>query len=73
MSGKGSTKRRPSGTSESDHSQQPARAVHRDDSSLNSLTKKFIGLMSDAENGVVDLNTAAEQLKVENNLMSNRN
>lgn len=64
MLGRGSTKRRASGTSESDQSQQLLRTVHRDDSSLNSLTKKFIDLMSETKDGVLDLNSAAEQLNV---------
>ncbi|GMH32329.1 hypothetical protein BSKO_00163 [Bryopsis sp. KO-2023] len=58
-----SAKRRASDTSESDQGHH-ARTPNRDDSSLNALTKKFINLMSDAENGVLDLNSAAEQLKL---------
>lgn len=36
----------------------------RYDSSLGQLTKKFIGLINKASDGVLDLNHAAEQLQV---------
>lgn len=37
----------------------------RYDSSLGQLTTKFVKLLSESENGVLDLNSAAEQLHVQ--------
>ena len=37
----------------------------RDDSSLRLLTKRFVQLIAEAEDGVLDLNAAAEKLLVQ--------
>jgi hypothetical protein len=39
--------------------------VGRYDCSLGLLTKKFVGLVQQAENGILDLNSAAEHLGVQ--------
>lgn len=43
---------------------QPAGGNCRYDSSLGLLTKKFVGLVETSPDGVLDLNKAADNLKV---------
>eukprot|EP00803_Ostreobium_quekettii_P009713 evm.model.scf_343.3 EVM.evm.TU.scf_343.3 scf_343:7469-8556(+) len=53
-----------SGQCNGHHSSISAGGNCRFDSSLNTLTKKFIDLIARAKDGILDLNTAEQELKV---------